>query len=221
MDYLTHQLLEQSAVKKLVEQLLQDKASWEDGKKTAGSYASLQKNNLQLNRKSKTSIEISESIRNKMKSNPLIKSYSLPRQFHGINFTRTGEEQGYGYHVDNPYMSSGRSDLSFTLFLNEPEDYQGGELSIQTIQTHKEIKLPAGYLVIYPSTSLHSVKKVTKGERLVCIGWIQSYIRSNEDRNLLFGIDAGAKGLLAEHGRSPQLDLIFQAYSNLVRRLGD
>ena len=136
-------------------------------------------------------------------------------------FSRTSTGDGYGAHVDNAYMSSGRSDLSFTLFLTDPNTYEGGELCIQTIQGSKEIKLKEGQIVIYPSTSLHSVKTVTQGERLACIGWIQSHIASNEDRNILFGLDAGARGLLAKEGKSPELDLIFQSYNNLLRRLGD
>ena len=118
-------------------------------------------------------------------------------------------------------MPTGRSDLSFTLFLNEPKEYQGGELCIQTINKTEKIKLSAGQIIIYPSTQLHSVAEVKGGERYVCVGWIQSYIQSNEDRNFLFGLDAGAKSLLAKHGRSDELDLIFQAYSNILRRLGD
>ena len=136
-------------------------------------------------------------------------------------FTKSLPGNGYGMHVDNPYMPSGRSDLSFTLFLNEPENYEGGSLCIQTINETKQIKLSAGEMIIYPSTKLHSVSQVEKGERFVCVGWIQSYVQNNEDRSFLFGLDAGAKGLLAKHGRSDELDLIFQAYSNLLRRLGD
>ena len=135
--------------------------------------------------------------------------------------TKSIEGNGYGIHIDNPYMPTGRSDLSFTLFLNEPKEYQGGELCIKTINKNEKIKLSAGEIIIYPSTQLHSVAEVKSGERFVCVGWIQSYIQSNEERNFLFGLDAGAKGLLAKHGRSDELDLIFQCYSNLLRRLGD
>ena len=85
----------------------------------------------------------------------------------------------------------------------------------------EKIKLSAGEIIIYPSTQLHSVAEVINGERFVCVGWIQSYVQNNEDRNFLFGLEAGAKGLLAKHGRSEELDLIFQSYSNLLRRLGD
>ena len=221
MEYLTHSLLNKSEAHEISQRLKGETSSWQDGKKTAGSIASKIKNNFQLDKNSKLSNEIKEIVVSKIISNPLIKSFTLPSLIHGVMFTKSLQGNGYGMHVDNPYMPSGRSDLSFTLFLNEPENYEGGSLCIQTINETKEIKLSAGEMIIYPSTKLHSVGQVEKGERFVCVGWIQSYIQNNEDRSFLFGLDAGAKGLLAKHGRSDELDLIFQAYSNLLRRLGD
>ncbi len=221
MEYLTHPLINKSEALQITQKLKEENDSWEDGKKTAGSHAAKIKNNYQLDRNSKISIELKDIIVNKIISNPLIKSFTLPSIIHGIMFTKSLTGHGYGIHVDNPYMPSGRSDLSFTLFLNEPDEYQGGDLCIQTINGSEKIKLSAGEMIIYPSTKLHSVAQVKKGERFVCVGWIQSYVQNNEDRNFLFGLDAGAKGLLAKHGRSDELDLIFQAYSNLLRRLGD
>ena len=221
MEYLTHPLINKSESLQITQRLKEESYSWQDGKKTAGSHAAKIKNNFQLDRDSKISIEIKDIIINKITSNPLIKSFTLPSLIHGIMFTKSVIGNGYGIHVDNPYMPSGRSDLSFTLFLNTPEDYEGGELCIQTINKTEKIKLSAGEMIIYPSTQLHSVAEVKDGERHVCVGWIQSYVQNNEDRNFLFGLDAGAKGLLAKHGRSDELDLIFQAYSNILRRLGD
>ena len=221
MEYLTHSLIKKSEAIEIVQRLKAEKSSWQDGKKTAGSHASKLKKNLQLDKKSKVSIELKDLIINKIISNPLLKSFTLPSLIHGVMFTKSIEGNGYGMHVDNPYMPSGRSDLSFTLFLNEPEEYEGGDLCIQTINNIEKIKLSAGEIIIYPSTKLHSVAKIKKGERFVCVGWIQSYVKSNDDRSFLFGLDAGAKGLLAKHGRSDELDLVFQAYSNLLKRLGD
>ena len=221
MEYLTHSLIDQSEALQIIQKLRAEKSSWQDGKKTAGSHAAKIKHNFQLDKKSKISIKIKDIIINKIISNPLLKSFSLPSQIHGVMFTKSFTGDGYGTHIDNPYMPSGRSDLSFTLFLNNPKDYQGGELCIQTINQTEKIKLTAGEMIIYPSTQLHSVAEVSNGERFVCVGWIQSYVQNNEDRNFLFGLDAGAKGLLAKHGRSDELDLIFQSYSNLLRRLGD
>ena len=221
MEYLTHSLIDKSEAFEIVKKLNAEKYSWEDGKKTAGSHAAKIKNNFQLDKKSELSIQLKDLIINKIVSNPLLKSFLLPSLIHGVMFTKSIAGQGYGIHIDNPYMPTGRSDLSFTLFLNEPEDYQGGELSIQTMNKTEKIKLSAGEMIIYPSTQLHSVSEVKNGHRYVCVGWVQSYVQNNEDRNFLFGLDAGAKGLLAKHGRSDELDLIFQAYSNLLRRLGD
>jgi len=221
MEYLTHSLIDKSEALQITEKLKRENSLWEDGKKTAGSLAAKIKNNFQLDKNSKLSEELKDLVINKIISAPLIKSFTLPSLIHGVMFTKSLTGNGYGMHVDNPYMPTGRSDLSFTLFLNEPENYEGGNLCIQTINETKQIKLSAGEIMIYPSTKLHSVSQVTRGERFVCVGWIQSYVQNNEDRNFLFGLDAGAKGLLAKHGRSDELDLIFQAYSNLLRRLGD
>jgi len=221
MEYLTHSLIDQSEASQIIKKLKAEKSFWQDGKKTAGSHAAKIKSNFQLDKKSKLSIDLRDIIVNKIISNPLIKSFTLPNLIHGVMFTHSLAGNRYGTHIDNPYMPSGRSDLSFTLFLNNPGDYKGGELCIKTINKTEKIKLSAGEMIIYPSTQLHSVTEVRDGERYVCVGWIQSYVQSNEDRNFLFGLDAGAKGLLAKHGRSDELDLIFQAYSNILRRLGD
>ena len=136
-------------------------------------------------------------------------------------FTKAMKNMLYGRHIDNPFMSSGRSDLSFTISLTNKDNYQGGELVIETINSEKEFKLNAGEILIYPSTYLHSVKEVKKGERLVCVGWIESYVKSIEEREYLFDLDAGAKSLLSKYGRSDELDLIFKSYSNFLRLLGN
>ena len=134
-------------------------------------------------------------------------------------FTKSLINMQYGRHIDNPFMSSGRSDLSFTISLTDKNSYDGGELVIEEMNAEKEFKLTAGEIIIYPSTYLHSVKKIKKGERIVCVGWIESYVKSIEEREYLFDLDAGAKGLLAKNGRSDELDLIFKSYSNLLRLL--
>ncbi len=221
MEYITHQLLNPSQVKKLNTELLGGQSEWRDGKETAGVQAAQVKNNLQLDRQSSLAIQKSEEVIALLEENPLIKSFSLPKYIHGLMFTRIREGEGYGVHIDNAYMSTGRSDLSFTLFLSDPINYSGGELLIQNFQGRRDFKLKAGEIIIYPSNYLHSVEKVTSGERLVCVGWIQSYVKNNEDRVSLFGLEAGAKGLLAKNGRTEELDLVFQAYTNLLRRLGD
>ena len=221
MNFLNCKLFLEEELEILKNNLNKQKELWEDGKKTAGSYASKVKENLQLNRNSEVSKKYSQLIKKKIISNPLIKSFALPKIIHGIMFTKSLKNMNYGRHIDNPFMSSGRSDLSFTISLTNKDDYHGGELVVETINSEKEFKLDAGEILIYPSTYLHSVKKVKNGERIVCVGWIESYVKSIEEREYLFDLDAGAKGLLAQHGRSDELDLIFKSYSNLLRLLGN
>ena len=221
MNYLICQLFIQEEIEDLIKNLNKENNLWEDGKKTAGSHASKVKNNLQLNRESELSIKLSHLIRKKILLSPLIKSFALPKIIHGIMFTKSLNNMQYGRHIDNPFMSSGRSDLSFTISLTDKSKYRGGELNIEEMNSEKEFKLDAGEIIIYPSTYLHSVKEIKYGERLVCVGWIESYVKSIEEREYLFDLDAGAKGLLAKNGRSDELDLIFKSYSNLLRLLGN
>ena len=221
MNFLTNQLLIQEEIEALIKNINKENNLWEDGKITAGSQASMVKNNLQLNRESEISKKLSHLIKKKILSNPLIKSFALPKIIHGIMFTKSLNNMQYGRHIDNPFMSSGRSDLSFTISLTDKSTYEGGELIIEEMNSEKEFKLNAGEIIIYPSTYLHSVKEVKNGERLVCVGWIESYVKSIEEREYLFDLDAGAKGLLAKNGRSDELDLIFKSYSNLLRLLGN
>ena len=221
MNYLTSQLLIHEELETINKNLKNQKDLWEDGKKTAGSYASKVKNNLQLNRNSEFSKKYVELIKRKILSNQLIKSFALPKLIHGIMFTKSQKYMLYGRHVDNPFMSSGRSDLSFTISLTHQDSYEGGELLIETINSENKFKLNAGEIIIYPSTYLHSVEEIKNGERIVCVGWIESYVKSIEEREYLFDLDAGAKGLLAKHGRSDELDLVFKSYSNLLRLLGN
>ena len=211
MNYLTQQLLNQEEIESLIKILNKESDYWEDGKKTAGSHSSIVKKNLQLNRESEISIKLSHLIRKKILSSPLIKSFALPKMIHGIMFTKSLNNMKYGRHIDNPFMSSGRSDLSFTISLTDKSKYSGGELIIEEMNSEKEFKLNEGEIIIYPSTYLHSVKEIKNGERLVCVGWIESYVKSIEEREYLFDLDAGARGLLAKKGRSDELDLIFKS----------
>ena len=220
MNYLTHQLLTSDETKLLKNNLIIKNNNWEDGKKSAGSHAAKVKNNLQLNKDSEISQRYSQLIIKKILTNPLIKSFSLPKKIHGTMFTKSGEGMQYGRHIDNAFMSTGRADLSFTIFLSNKEEYKGGELLIENINSESEFKLNSGEIIIYPSTYLHSIKQVTFGKRIVCVGWIESYIKSIEEREYFFDLDAGARSLLARYGRSDELDLVFKSYSNFLRVLG-
>ena len=221
MNYLTHQLLDSNELEILRKNLAKEKLFWEDGKQTAGKHAAEVKNNLQLKRDTALSRKFSQLIIKKILSNELIKSFALPKKIHGTIFTKSTKGMKYGRHVDNAFMSSGRADLSFTVFLNYKDDYEGGALSIESFNLEEKFKLDAGEIIIYPSTYLHSVEEVNNGERLVFVGWIESYVKSIEEREYLFDLDAAARSILAKYGRSEEVDLIFKSYSNLLRRLGN
>ena len=220
MNYLTHQILNSEELKILRKNLDEEDLFWEDGRHTAGKHAAEVKNNLQLKRDSSVSKKFSGLITKKILSNELVKSFALPKKIHGTIFSKSKIGMKYGRHIDNAYMSSGRADLSFTIFLNCKDDYLGGELSIESFNSEEKFKLDEGEIIIYPSTYLHSVEEVTFGERLVFIGWIESYIKSIEEREYLFDLDAAARSLLAKYGRSSEVDLIYKSYSNFLRRLG-
>ena len=220
MNYLTSQLLNSEELE-ILRKNLDKEEFWEDGKQTAGKHAAKVKNNLQLRRNSDFSKKFSTLITKKILSNEIIKSFALPKKVHGSMFSKYTKGMGYGRHIDNTYMSTGRADLSFTIFLNCKDDFKGGELSIESFNSEKKFKLDEGEIIIYPSTYLHSVEEVIDGERLVCIGWIESYVKSIEEREYLFDLDAAARSLLAKYGRSDEVDLIFKSYANFLRRLGD
>ena len=220
MNYLIHQILNSEELEILRKNLDKEDLFWEDGKQTAGKHAAEVKNNLQLKKDESLSKKFSGLIIKKILSNDLIKSFALPRKIHGTMFSKSTNGMKYGRHIDNAYMSSGRADLSFTVFLNCKDNYDGGALSIESFNSEEKFKLEAGEIIIYPSTYLHSVEEVIAGERLVFIGWIESYVKSIEEREYLFDLDAAARSLLAKYGRSDEVDLIFKSYSNLLRRLG-
>ena len=221
MNYLTHQLINPQEIILLKKNLTLKDLPWEDGKKTAGNHAAKVKDNLQLDRSSNISKKYTEFIEKIILKNVLIKSFALPKRIHGTMFTKSLKGMKYGRHIDNAFMSNGRADLSFTIFLNEKDKYSGGELLIEGLNSEDKFKLDSGGVIIYPSTYLHSVQEVISGERLVVVGWIESYVKSIEEREYLFDLDAGARSLLAKHGRSDELDLIFKSYSNLLRTLGN
>ena len=167
MNYLTHQLLNAEETDCIKKELEKENQGWEDGKNSAGSHAAKVKNNLQLNRKSDISKKLSLLIKQKILNNNLVKSFTLAKHIHGIMFTKSSRGMSYGRHIDNAFMSSGRADLSFTIFLAEKSQYEGGELLIENLTSEKKFKLNGGEIIIYPSTYLHSVEEVLNGERIV------------------------------------------------------
>ena len=221
MDFLTRPILDGVELEQIQNRLTSDQLPWRDGKLTAGQQAASVKQNSQLAPDSELTQEIMELVSRKLREDPLIKSFCLIRKIHSLLVSKSESGDGYGWHVDNPFSKHGRRDLSFTLFLSDESVYSGGSLEIQGFAESSEFRLPAGHVLIYPSSSIHRVNHITEGVRYVCVGWIESYIKSAEDRALMFGMDAGARGLLARYGRSDELDLIFQAYTNAVRRLSN
>ena len=140
MNYLTHQLLNSEELEIIRKNLNKEELLWEDGRQTAGEYAAKVKNNLQLRRDSELSIKFSGLIKKKILSNELIKSFALPKKIHGTIFSKSKSGMKYGSHIDNPFMSSGRADLSFTIFLSSKENYDGGALSIESFNSDKKFK---------------------------------------------------------------------------------
>ena len=219
MNFLSLSLLDSDKLSLFQRKLVQDDLEWLDGKLTAGEQAAVVKQNRQLNPKSDLACELNSVVTTQLCSTPLVKSFSLIRRVHSVLVSRCNHGDGYGWHVDNPFSKHGRRDISFTVFLSNLDDYEGGGLEIQGVQETSLFRLPAGHVLMYPSSSLHRVQPVSRGTRYACVGWIESYVQAEEDRSLLFNLDAGARGLLARYGRSDELDLVFQSYTNAVRRL--
>ncbi len=219
MNHLRLPILDQATCERLLERLANE-AEWLDGSLTAGAHAKGGKRNFQIKYDSALRKEIHDLVERAMWNHPVVKGFCIPRKLHRLLISKTEKEGGYDTHVDNAYMSSGRSDLSFTLSLTDNTMYEGGDLEIDSISESYPIKLKQGEILIYPSTSLHRVCTVTSGIRTVCVGWIESYVQAENDRICLFQLESGARAVLAKHGRSDELDLIFLAYTNLLRRLG-
>jgi len=192
-------------------------AEFVDGKLTAGWHAKLVKNNQQL-KHSEFQQELKELIKKALSRNALFQMAVRPKIVHSILFSRYDTGMSYGRHTDNALMGSFvRSDVSFTLFLNPPT-YEGGELVIEGADDQKAYKLEAGEMIVYPSTTLHRVDPVTKGTRLVVVGWVQSLIRDASEREILFELDTVRHAMFAKDGKTPEFDLIAKSVANLLRK---
>ena len=218
MNHIKLQLFNREQCQAILDKVENDE--WNDGRTTAGANARDGKINEQIAYTSPVRAEIQNHVQEAMWTHPAIKSFCVPRKLHRFLISRTKTGGGYESHVDNAYMSSGRSDLSFTLCLSDHQSFTGGSLEVDTVMDSLDWELQQGEIVIYPSSTMHRVNKVTSGERIVCVGWIESYLKNESDRVTLFQLDTGARGLLAKHGRGEELDLVFLAYTNLLRSLG-
>lgn len=203
---------------------LLDSADWVDGKVTAGHQSALSKNNAQLPEGSPVAQQLGELILDALGQNPLFISAALPHKIFPPLFNRYAGGQNFGTHVDNAVRQLAgtpfriRTDLSCTLFFSEPEEYDGGVLNIEDVYGVQSVKLPAGSLVLYPSTSLHHVTPVTRGARVCSFFWLQSMIRQDAHRTLLFDLDTAIQRLAGDHAEHPSLVQLTGVYHNLLRQ---
>jgi len=201
-----------------------EQAQWSDGRATAGHIAQQTKNNLQLSADDPTASQIGNLILEALPKSPLFMTTALPFKVFPPRFNRYQDGGHYGNHVDGAVFSVPgtshriRSDLSATVFFSEPEDYDGGELIIEDTSSTRNVKLRAGDMVLYPSTSLHRVTAVTRGARLASFFWIQSLVRSDSQRSVLFELDLSIQQLSEEIPDSPALPRLTAVYHNLLRQ---
>jgi len=206
---------------------LLDTANWVDGRVTAGHQSTQVKDNMQLPEDHPVGRELGDMILEALQRNALFISAALPLHVCPPLFNRYRGGQSFGNHVDNAIRQiSGthlriRTDLSATLFLGEPEEYDGGELVVEDTYGVHSVKLPSGHMVLYPSTSLHHVRPVTRGARVASFFWIQSMLRDDGDRTLLFDLDTAIQRLTVDMADHPAAVQLTAVYHNLLRRWAD
>ncbi len=205
---------------KQIEQLA-NQGEFVDGKTTAGWHAQRVKHNWQLRSGSDIHKALTEIVMKALQRNELFQVAARPKVILRPLFSRYHPGMSYGSHVDNAVMTGQdqvvRTDLSFTLFLNSPDQYEGGELIIESCQGEECFKLEAGSMILYPSSTLHRVETVTSGIRCVAVSWVQSLIRSPEHRELLFELDTVRRTLFKQQGKTPDFDLLTKILTNLMR----
>ncbi|MES1975454.1 MAG: Fe2+-dependent dioxygenase [Pseudomonadota bacterium] len=205
-----------------------DAAAWIDGNATSGVQSALAKRNEQLPEESAAARRAGGIILDALAASPLFVAAALPLKVFPPLFNRYGEGQGFGTHVDNAVrIRRGsdfriRSDLSATLFLADPASYDGGELVIEGQFGEQQVKLPAGHMVLYPASSLHHVTPVTRGTRIASFFWIQSMIRDDGARRILFDLDSAVQSVAADRGQDDaSVVKLTGVYHNLLRRWAD
>lgn len=203
-------------------------APWSDGRSTAGRQAAQVKNNEQLSPGSDQHRELQALVLQALDRHPLFFSATLPKRVLPPQFNRYGGATNtYGNHVDQAvrYLPGGtqrvRTDISCTLFLSDPADYDGGDLVIDTTFGEQRVKLAAGDMVVYPGISVHRVEPVTRGARLASFFWIESMVRGDEQRRLLYEMDMSLMALRTELGETPELVQLTGTYHNLLRMWAD
>jgi len=207
-------------------QIMND-AEWVDGRVTAGHQSALSKDNMQLPEGCQAGRELGAMVLSALENNPLFISAALPAKVFPPLFNRYQGGQSFGTHVDNAIRQiTGtahriRTDLSATLFFSGPNEYDGGELVVEDTYGVKSVKLPAGHMILYPATSLHHVRPVTRGARLASFFWVQSMIRDDGERTLLFDLDTAIQRLAAGGGDQAASVQLTGVYHNLLRRWAD
>jgi PKHD-type hydroxylase len=203
---------------------LLEKADWIDGKVTAGHQSAQAKHNLQLPEQSATAQELGGIIIEALNRNPLFIAAALPKQIFPPLFNCYQNCGSFGVHVDNAIRQLPnstqciRTDLSATLFFTNPDEYDGGELIIEDTYGAQSVKLPAGHLILYPSTSLHKVTPVTSGARVASFFWLQSLVREDAQRSILFDLDQSIQKLNHDTPSHPSIIQLTGVYHNLLRQ---
>ena len=204
-----------------------EQAEWIDGRVTAGHQSALAKDNAQLPEDHPTARKLGELVLAALERQPLFMAAALPLKVFPPLFNRYRGGQSFGTHVDNAIRQvTGtphrvRTDLSATLFLSSPEEYDGGELLIEDTSGMHSIKLPAGHLILYPATSLHHVRPVTRGARIASFFWVQSMVRDGAERALLFDLDMAIQRISTASPDHPAVIQLTGVYHNLLRRWAD
>jgi len=197
------------------------KSNFVDGKLSAGMAAERVKNNEELARDAKEIQQLNNLVMGSLVQHPAYQYATLPSKIASPFYARYRPGMTYGNHVDDPVMGPPqgryRSEVSTTVFLNEPDNYEGGELVIRTPFGDQQIKLPAGHAVVYPSSSLHHVAEVTQGERLVAVTWAQSMVRDAARRELLYELNQARESLLKQRPEEDETKRVDVAYVNLIR----
>ena len=196
-------------------------AEFVDGKLTAGWFAKQVKNNTQLPGNAEASQELRTIVVKALKRNRLFQAAVKPKIIRPIVFSCYQAGMYYGSHTDNAIMGGEkpiRSDVSFTLFLNSPSSYKGGELVIDTSLGEQAFKLEAGSAIVYPSTTLHRVETVETGKRLAAVSWVQSFVREPSEREILFDLDTAKQIVFQKYGKTAEFDLIGKTHANLLRK---
>jgi PKHD-type hydroxylase len=204
----------------MIKKLLQN-AEFIDGKLSAGKEAKAVKNNLELSQQSPLQKQLNTMVMNTLLQNKTYQQAVYPYRVATPFYVRYTKGMAYGFHVDDPVMGGMgqqyRTDVSTTLFLNEPTEYEGGELLIQSAFGEQRVKLSAGDAVVYPSSSLHRVTEVTQGERFAAVIWAQSMIKNAEQRELLYELSTARDSLLDTQPDNEQTRHVSNVYANLVR----